>query len=193
MSRKQPGERAEDGATPSSGAIDPGVLEAENIVCRAWEQQLLERRDHMESALEAAFVCCDTAYQHLAAAQRAGNPKTIISAHAALEKALELARKSSIACNQVRQASLAELAWLAGRIDAYTVAEGATQSDQRGPVNDTPGPSLGTPKQSPQAQQSPEVTAVERLLLHGRRWLAQIIMRDQPLASKPATARRKYV
>jgi hypothetical protein len=67
MPGEQPGERAEDGATASSGAINPGVLEAENIVCGAWEQILLERRDHMESALEAAFVCCDTAYQYLAA------------------------------------------------------------------------------------------------------------------------------
>src|SRR6202044_789900 len=68
--REQPGEQAGDGVAQFSGAIDPGVLEAENIVCGAWEQLLLKRRDHMESALEAAFVHCDTAYQYLAAAGR---------------------------------------------------------------------------------------------------------------------------
>jgi len=171
--QEQPGERAEDGAAPPSGAINPGVLEAENIVCGAWEQLLLERRDHMESALEAAFVCCDTAYQYLAAAQRAGNPKTISSAHTALEHALELARKSSIACNRVRQASLKELNFLAPEIDEYAAAADATLPAPASPVHDAP--------------------PAQRLLRHVRRRLAQIIMRDQSLAPKPASTRRTYV
>ena len=189
--REQPGEQPEDGATASSGAIDPGVLEAENIVCGAWEQMLLERRKHMESALEAAFVCCDTAYQYLAAAQRAGNPKTISNAHTALEQALELARKSSIACNRVRQASLKELNLPAREIDENAVAADATQPAPAGQVQDALGPE--TPRQAHHTGQANDVPPAQRLLRHVRRRLAQIIMRDQSLAPKPASTRRTNV
>ena len=191
MPQEQPGERPEDRTDPSSGAIDPGVLEAENIVCGAWEQLLLERRDHMESALEAAFVCCDTAYQYLAAAQRAGNPKTISSAHTALEQALELARKSSIACNRVRQASLKELNFLAREIGEYSVAADATQPAPASPVQDALGPA--TPRQAHHTGQADDTPPAQRLLRHVRRRLAQIIMRDRSLAPKPANTSRTYV
>jgi hypothetical protein len=188
MPQGQPGDRAEDAATPSSGATDSGVLEAEKIVSGAWEQVLLERRDHMESALEAAFVCCDSAYQYLAAAQRAGNPKTISSAHAALEQALELARKSSIACNQVRQEGLRELNRPAREIDEYAMVADPTQPGQVSPVKGGLGPEAS--KQAPESREQP---AGERFVRRVRRRFAQIIMRDQPLTSKPATPRRKYV
>jgi hypothetical protein len=185
MSRHRPDERADDGAS-SSRLTDHGVLEAEKVVRGAWEQVLLERRDHMEAALEAAFVRCDTAYQHLAAAQRAGNPKAIGNAHAALEKALDEARTSSIAGNRVRQADLAELSWLAREIDGYTTVAGATK-----PGQGALGPEA--PTQAVRPRPAPPASAIERFTHRVRRWFAQSILRGQSLAPWPAAPRRTYV
>jgi hypothetical protein len=167
-------------------STDPGVLEAEKVVRGAWEQVLLERRDLMESALEAAFVRCDTAYQHLAAAQRAGNPKTIGNAHTALEQALDVARKSSIAGNRVRQAGLAELSWLAREIDGYTEAAGASLPDRGGLSPDTR-------TLARRAHRAPPVSAVERFMHRVRRWFARAILREPSLTPWPAAPRRTYV
>jgi hypothetical protein len=101
----QPGEPAGDGAAPQSDATDPGVLEAQEIVGRAWGDLLFERLGQAESELATAVACCDAAYRQLAAAQRAGDPEAIGSAHAVLEKALQLTRECSIACDQALQAA----------------------------------------------------------------------------------------
>jgi hypothetical protein len=191
MFRGQPGDRAENGATPPPGATDPGVVEAEGIVCGAWEQIVLERRHHMESALEAAFVCCDTAYQYLAAAQRAGDPKAVDSAHATLEKALDLARKSSIACNRIRQASISELSSMAGDIDSYATAVGAAQPDQGDYAHRALGP--GTPQEVRRALRTSRLSAAERFAHRVRRWFVTPLLRDRSPTSGPAATDRKYV
>jgi len=140
----------------------------------------------MESALEAAFVRCDTAYQHLAAAQRADNPKAISSAHRTLERALELARTSSIACNRVRQESLGELSRLNREVDERAAATGNAQPEQ------DPVATGGSESLFPAAP--PEVVlAIERLVRRARRRLAHTIMRSQSLIPRPSPTRRKYV
>ena len=108
MSAEPSGEQAGDSAAPPSDAADQGVLDAEEIVSGAWQQVLLERRDRMQCALEAAFACCATAYQQLVAAQHDGDPKAISSAHSTPERALELARESSTACDQIWQTSFGQ-------------------------------------------------------------------------------------
>jgi hypothetical protein len=186
ISAAQPDEGTGDGGAPPSDATDQGVLEAERLVYDAWEEVLLERRDQMESALEAAFVCCDTAYQYLAAAQRSGDPKAIANAHNTLERALELARKSSIACNRVRQASLGELRRLSREVEERPAASGPAQPDH-GTV------ATGGSQPLCPAAQPGEILPIERLIRRGRRWLARAIMRSQSLIPKPSAIRRKYV
>jgi len=186
MSAGQPDEGTGGGGAPPSDATDRGVLEAERLVCDVWEEVLLQRRDQMEAALEAAFVCCDTAYQHLAAAQRAGDPKAIASAHGTLERSLELARKSSIACNRVRQASLGELRRLRREVDERAAATGAAQPNQDAVATG------GTEPLRPAAQPE-EILPIEQLVRRARRWLAGTIMRSQSLMPKPSTTCRKYV
>jgi hypothetical protein len=187
MSAGQSGEGAGHGATPSSDATDQGVLEAEQILCGVWEEVLLERRDHMQGALEAAFACCATAYQQLVEAQHAGDPKAISSAHSTLEKALELARESSIACGQVWQVSLGELRRLSREVHEHAVADGA--------VPDPGGLAVsGGPADAPEAvHQTVELSAIEHVVRQVRRWLAQAIMCSRSLASKPAATRRTYL
>ncbi|HEV2635673.1 MAG TPA: hypothetical protein VGX23_11040 [Actinocrinis sp.] len=173
--RRQPDGQAGDEAVPSTDSADQGVREAERFVNHAWEELLLKRRTHMECALSAAIECCDTAYRHVAAAQREGDPTTISTAHATLEKALELVHKSSTACDRIKQAGYGELTWLDREIDEYASAVGTDQLEQRGPETGGRGH-----------------TAVRRSFWHVRRWLARALLHDRSLAPPPATTNRQH-
>jgi hypothetical protein len=188
MSTRQPDGQAGDGAVPSTDRADQGVREAEGSVTHAWEELLLKRRTHMESALSAAIECCDTAYLHPAAAQRKGDPTTISTAHAILEKALELARRSSIACDRIQRAGYAELTWLGWEIDDYVSTVDAVGLEQRGPVTSGRGHAAWKPP-----HQASQVSVVKRPFCHGRRWLAQALLRDKPLTPRPATPNHQHV
>jgi hypothetical protein len=188
MTAGQSGERAGDGATPSSDATDQGVLEAEQILCGAWEQVLLERREHMQGSLDAALECCATAYRQLVAAQRTGDPKAISSAHNTLERALDLARESSIACGQVWRASHGELRRISREAHEQAGADAAVPDP--GGLVVSGGPADDVPEA---VHQGVEVSAVEHVVRQVRRWLAQAVMCSRSLASKPATTRRTYL
>ncbi|MEZ0112967.1 hypothetical protein ABH920_006992 [Catenulispora sp. EB89] len=73
------------------------VREAEAIVHGAWIAQLAERREEMEAALRRAAARCDDAQQSLTAAQHSGDPQQIARSHRDLAKAVEAARKTSLA------------------------------------------------------------------------------------------------
>jgi hypothetical protein len=78
-------------------ATDRLVREAEAIVHRSWIAQLAERREEMEMALRRAVARCDTAQQSLTAAQLSGDPQKIATSRSDLKKAVEAARKTSLA------------------------------------------------------------------------------------------------
>jgi hypothetical protein len=140
-----------------------------------------------DGALEAAFACGATAYQQLAEAQHASDPKAISSAHNTLERALELARESSIACDQIWQASLGELRRLSREVHEHAVADAA--------VPDPGGLTVsGGPAAAPEAvHQTVELSAIEHVVRQVRRWLAQAVMCSRSLAPKPAATRRTYL
>ena len=89
-------------ATPDARTNLLVFFEAEAIVHRAWQNQLRERRQEIEAALRRAETRCDTAQRSLTAAQRSGDPRQIATSHSDLEKALEAARKTTFAWDQVR-------------------------------------------------------------------------------------------
>jgi hypothetical protein len=133
------------------------VRDAEEIVRRAWGQELFRQRDHMEFALHAAGEDRDTAYRCLAAAQRDGDPRKISAAHIALEQALEAIRKSSVACDRLRPALRAELGLLARAAKEHAVVSLVCQVEQGGsaltgqPLEPRGGPARsGRPVRAPQ-------------------------------------------
>ena len=115
--------RESDRSPSPSDLADHAVAAAEEIVCDAWVQMLLEHRDRAQLAMEAASMRCDDARRTLAAALHERAPARIASAHADLEEALTTARLTSHACEQAREGlalQLDLLAWKAieRRVDA---------------------------------------------------------------------------
>jgi uncharacterized membrane protein YccC len=94
--------------TPDRAARE-SIREAEQIVCQVWESVLLERGGRMESAVLAAHTNCHTAYGLLAEAQRGGDPGEMSAASANLHEALDVARRSVLAAERVRETLSAEL------------------------------------------------------------------------------------
>ncbi|HEV2635090.1 MAG TPA: hypothetical protein VGX23_08085 [Actinocrinis sp.] len=188
MSGRAPDGQAGDEAVPPTVTPDQGVREAEGFVNHAWAELLHSRRAHMESALAAAIECCDTAYRHVAAAQRKGDPKAISAAHATLEKALDLARSTSVACDRTRRAGYGELTWLGREIDGYAAAAETTEPEQQGPQTAGRDRAASDP-----ARRAGEISAVRRSFCHVRRWLARVLLQNESLAPRPAPTRRKSV
>jgi hypothetical protein len=102
-------------ATTSSPSdlADHAVAAAEEVVCDAWVQMLVECRDQAEATMKAASVRCDDARRTLATALVERAPAGIASAHADLEQALATARSTSRACEQARAGIALELDLLA--------------------------------------------------------------------------------
>ena len=125
------------------------VREAEEIVSRAWEKELLNRGDRMDSVVQAALETCQSAYQQVAAARRGGDPGAISAARANLREALDVARRSSAAAQRIREALSTELNLLnrtrqerarAALADAFGQlgAEAAAQAGEREPTSAPP-------------------------------------------------------
>jgi hypothetical protein len=93
----------------ASAVGDSAVRHAEAIVGRAWVLELLRQRDQAEFALKVATADCDCAAAALASAQHDGDPRSIVAAHAVLERAVEVTRESSAVCLRIRQTAREEL------------------------------------------------------------------------------------
>jgi hypothetical protein len=109
LGRRRTGRAAAGDTAPQPFADEQAVRRAEEVVRRAWARELLRQRDHLEFAMRVAYEDSNAAYEALASAQRDGDPRRIGVAHAALEGALDAARKSSIACERLRRTLRAEL------------------------------------------------------------------------------------
>jgi hypothetical protein len=96
-------------AQASPAADEQAVLSAEMIVNRAWAEELLRQHDVSGVAVDAARAACQAVSDRLVVAQRYGDPRQISSAHAALERAVEVHRASEATREQVRQALEAAL------------------------------------------------------------------------------------
>lgn len=105
--------RSADGAALPPIAHERAVDTAEAVVRRAWAEELLGQRDHVEFAVHAAQEEREAAYRGVAAAQRDGDPRKISAAHVALERALHVVRISTLERDRVRQTLSAELDLLA--------------------------------------------------------------------------------
>jgi hypothetical protein len=105
--------RAAAGAASPLVADEQAVGAAEAVVRRAWAEELLRRRDHAQFAVHAAQQDCEAAYRRVAAAQRDGDPRRIGLAHAALERAVEAVRASTLERDRVLQTLSAQLDLLA--------------------------------------------------------------------------------
>jgi hypothetical protein len=131
------GGRAAHSPTPvPAQAAGHAVRDAEQFVRGAWERELLRQRDHMQFALHAAYQDRDTAYACVAEAQRDGDPRKIAAAHAALETALDTARRSAAACDQLRRTLRAErdlLGWAPRSAWSHPVPANQGTSGRRSP------------------------------------------------------------
>ena len=67
---------------------------AEEIVRSARGREMYWALDHAESAVQESYRDWDTACRYLVAAQRGGDPEQISTAHVALERALDDARRN---------------------------------------------------------------------------------------------------
>jgi hypothetical protein len=127
--------RARGASTPLV-VTDRSVLDAEEIVRRAWRLELLRQQDRLQFAVRAAEHDCDIALELLAAAQRDGDARAIATAHYALEQALDAALRSASACERTCEALRAELDLLAevGKARAVAVAAGRLEQDASMPT-----------------------------------------------------------
>lgn len=98
------------------------MRDAEAIVCLAWAEELLDRRDVTALALDTARQGCQAASDRLAMAQRCGDPGRISLAHVMLEDALGAHRASEVAGDQVRRALKEVLGSLVRKREAYQFA-----------------------------------------------------------------------
>jgi len=112
---------------------DDAVHAAEEIVRRAWVEELLRRKDHLDVALQTAFGYCDVAHQRLAAAQRGGDPRKIGAARARAQRAVDTTRECTVASAEVRLALRAQLNPLTGRLRKrpHTPVEPLAPADTR--------------------------------------------------------------
>jgi hypothetical protein len=106
----------------SRAAQEHAVRDAETIVCLAWAEVLLARRDFSALALVSARQGCQAASDRFAMAQRCGDPGRISLAHAMLEDALGVHRATEVASDRVRQALKAVLGSLVRTKEAYRIA-----------------------------------------------------------------------
>lgn len=107
------------GTTPlPSDPAGHAIAAAEEVVCAAWVQVLIECRDRAEAAAKAASVRCDDARRTLATALVERAPAAIASAHAGLEQALATARSTSRACDRANAGIALELDLLAPKTGA---------------------------------------------------------------------------
>jgi hypothetical protein len=120
MFRRRPGAPAPDPDVFASPGPGRAVSDAEQIVRDARMVQLAEQHGRMDAALKAAGGQYDGAYRRLTAAHRGGDPGKIVSAHTALETALEAWRRAEIVCGHAHQAFLEEMELL-GRAAAFSV------------------------------------------------------------------------
>jgi len=117
-----------NGLTPRSSKPALVVCEAEQIVCQEWESLLRDRGCRMETAVQTALANGRTAYRLADEAQHGGDPDEIRAATANLREALEVARRSVLAAQRVREALRAELDLLARSSGQRRCAAHADQS-----------------------------------------------------------------
>jgi hypothetical protein len=122
--------RAANRAALPSSMPDRVVWEAEEIVCQAWESVLLERGARMESAVQAALARCHTAYQLLREATADGDLDAISAAGACLDATLDLARRSSLAAELIRDTLQTELDLLTRTIEQHAGAAGRKRRER---------------------------------------------------------------
>lgn len=170
--RRRGGRAAPSPTTPPEQAAEHAVHDAERFVRQAWESELLQLQDHMQLAAHAAFASCDIAYAHLSAARRDGDPEKIDQACAALEQALNAARKSSAERDQVIEKARAELSLLDRATTQHTAPPTMRQRAQDGSETtaqppDSPDPSFW------QAHSIPPAGRPRRRL---QQWLSRLIV-----------------
>jgi hypothetical protein len=169
--------RAPYGAEPPPLAPDyvvcDAVREAEEIVSRAWEAELLARGERMESVVQAALENCHSAYQQVAAAQRGGDPGTISAARTNLHEALDVARRSSAAAQRIRDALRVELNLLTRTRAEQARAALTDQLDRVGPgATAQPAEPTGAPARAPRI-----VAVASRLVRRPARLIRRLIKR----------------
>jgi hypothetical protein len=143
-------------SAPLPPTPDLVVREAEQIVCQAWEQVLLERGGRMESAVQSALANCDTARRLVAEAQRGGHADEISAADANLREALDVARRSSLAAERIRDTVRVELYLLARALEQRRCAALADQAGGAGPgAGADPDASMGTSAREPRSAEAP--------------------------------------
>jgi len=135
-------------ATSAPVTAQRAVTTAEAVVRRAWAEELLRRRDHAEFSVHAAQEEREAACRRLVAAQRDGDPSRISLAHAALERALHVARASELARDLARHTLSAQLDLLARVAKERMVPAPVLPLEQDGSVisaarRETPAPRAG--------------------------------------------------
>jgi hypothetical protein len=150
------------------------VRTAEAIVCRAWAEELLRRRDSMEAAVISAHESCEATYVLLRAALRDGDPRTIGLAQTAFERALELLRRSELARDHVHHSVQAELDVLAQSTRLRTAAAAARRHEGERPglvrIRSV------TPRFRPRRISGGGLTAMPVWLVY--QWLGRLFTRD---------------
>ena len=122
-------------AAASVSAGELAVQSAEEIVGRAWAEQLLRYYDRMDRAFDLARERYENARGRLVSAQRAGDPGEISVAHDVVQRAFDACRSSEAAREQGRQALQAALDALARTIADRIMdapAEGGVESRVEG-------------------------------------------------------------
>lgn len=141
--------RVTDPRPPPQDPSDHAVHDAEQIVCDAWVQVLVEHRDRAQAAMQAASVHCDAARRRLSETLVARAPGGIAAAHADLENALAAERRASRSYEQSHEGLVLELDLLAWRaierkVDACIVRNGepttpaGTEQEAQDPVRRVP-------------------------------------------------------
>jgi predicted nucleic acid-binding Zn ribbon protein len=177
--------RAPYGVEPPPPAPDyvvcDAVREAEEIVSRAWESELLGRGERMESVVQAALENCHSAYRQVAAAQRGGDAGTISAARTNLHEALDVARRSSAAAQRVRDALRVELNLLTHTRAERERAALANKLAQVEPgATAQPGEPTGAPAREPRI-----VAMASRLVKGPARLIRRLIRSAGPNVRSP--------